>query len=72
LDWDACVIEEHPEIDIATFRFKQSDVNTLGKSVLTGYQKQWPPAPPAERSYRGLSRKCASSMVKPVRLLPRI
>jgi hypothetical protein len=49
LDWDACVIEEHPEIDIATFRFKQSDVNTLGKSVLTRYQKQWPPAPPAER-----------------------
>ena len=49
LDWDACVIDQHSEIDIATFKFKQTDVQAIGKTVLTGFQRQWPPAAPAER-----------------------
>lgn len=49
LDWDARVIDVHSNIDIATFRIKQEEVKALGKSVLTGFQKQWPPDPPVER-----------------------
>jgi hypothetical protein len=49
LDWDARVIDAHPDIDIATFRIEQGEVKVLGKQVLTGFQKQWPPDPPVER-----------------------
>jgi hypothetical protein len=49
LDWDACVIDAHPGIDIATFKIDRADVIALGKNVLTGFQKQWPPDPPIER-----------------------
>lgn len=49
LDWNARVIDVHPGIDLATFRIKQEEVKALGKSVLTGAQKQWPPDPPVER-----------------------
>jgi hypothetical protein len=49
LDWDARVIEEHSGIDIATFVVGRDEVALLGKTVLTGYQKAWPPAPPKER-----------------------
>jgi len=49
LDWDACVIDAHPGIDVATFRIDRGDVTALGINVLTGFQKRWPPDPPAER-----------------------
>jgi hypothetical protein len=49
LDWDERVIDAHSGIDIATFRVERSEVAALGKQVLTGYQKQWPPEPPMER-----------------------
>jgi hypothetical protein len=49
LDWDARVIDAHAGIDIATFRIDRDEVRALGKSVLTGFQKQWPPDPPVER-----------------------
>jgi hypothetical protein len=49
LDWETSVIDEHSEIDIATFKFKEADVKALSKNVLTGFQKQWPPDPPVER-----------------------
>jgi hypothetical protein len=40
------VIASHEQIDIATFRITTSDIQALGKTVLTGYQRRWPPAPP--------------------------
>lgn len=49
LDWNARFIDMHPCIDIATFRITHAEVQQLGKTVLTGYQKMWPPGPPAER-----------------------
>jgi hypothetical protein len=49
LDWEASVIDEHSTIDIATFRIDQGDVRALGKNVLTGFQRQWPPDPPVQR-----------------------
>ena len=49
LDWDARMIDTHPDIDIATFKIEAPEVKALGKQVLSGYQKQWPPNPPVER-----------------------
>jgi hypothetical protein len=49
LDWNARVIDLHSGIDIATFRVEQREVKALGKDVLTGFQKQWPPEPPVVR-----------------------
>jgi hypothetical protein len=49
LDWDARVIDAHAGIDIATFKIDRQEVKALGKNVLTGFQKQWPPDPPAQR-----------------------
>lgn len=42
------VIAEHRDIDIATFRVSVADVSALRKTVLTGYQRRWPPAPPQQ------------------------
>jgi hypothetical protein len=47
LDWDNRVIAAHAGIDIATFRITPQEVANLGKVVLTGSQKKWPPNPPA-------------------------
>jgi hypothetical protein len=33
-------------IDIATFQVAESEVKTIGKTVLTGAQKNWPPGKP--------------------------
>ena len=41
LDRDAIAMDR--EIDIATFRAR---AKAIGKEVLTGHQKAWPPAPP--------------------------
>jgi hypothetical protein len=46
LDWDARAIDAHPKIDIATFSISYEEIKALGKAVLTGYQKVWPPMPP--------------------------
>src|ERR1700722_7701608 len=48
LDWTERVIAAHPAIDIATFRMSEREVRGLGKTVLTGFQKVWPPKPPAD------------------------
>lgn len=48
IDWDARRIDEHSAIDIATFRVTPDEVRQLGKVPLTGYQKTWPPKPPAK------------------------
>jgi hypothetical protein len=49
LDWDARIIDAHSGIDIATYRISREEVGALGKNVLTGFQRQWPPDPPVER-----------------------
>jgi hypothetical protein len=49
VDFDRDGIAMDREIDIATFRISESDVKALGKEVLTGNQKSWPPVPPEER-----------------------
>jgi hypothetical protein len=49
LHWDDRVIDAHSDLDIATFRIKAEEVKALGKNILTGFQKRWPPDPPNER-----------------------
>jgi len=46
IDWAARVIDEDPAIDIATFFLTDDEVKSLGKTVMTGAQKRWPPQPP--------------------------
>jgi len=46
LDWDERVIDMDAAIDIATFCVTESEVKTIGKTVLTGAQKSWPPGKP--------------------------
>jgi hypothetical protein len=40
------LIDEHSDIDIATFCITEHEVRLIGKTVLTGHQKIWPPVPP--------------------------
>jgi hypothetical protein len=40
------VIASHERLDIATFRITSSEIAKLGKTILTGYQRGWPPPPP--------------------------
>lgn len=40
------VIDHNNELDIATFRITPAEVAALGRTVLTGSQESWPPAPP--------------------------
>ena len=49
IDFDKTAIAMDRDIDIATFRVAIDEVKSLGKQVLTGNQKTWPPAPPQER-----------------------
>ena len=42
------VIDRNHELDIATFRITTSEVEAQNKTVLTGLQSAWPPAPPQE------------------------
>lgn len=45
-EFDRRRIDSHVEIDIATFRVESEEIASLGKTVLAGHQKNWPPAPP--------------------------
>lgn len=40
------VISADAAIDITTFRISPDEVRRLGKTVLRGYQREWPPVPP--------------------------
>ncbi len=40
------IIDEHEEIDIATFNISERDVAAIGKTVLRGCQMGWPPWTP--------------------------
>jgi hypothetical protein len=42
------IIAAHEELDITTFRITPEEVETLGKTILTGSQQQWPPLPPQQ------------------------
>jgi hypothetical protein len=46
LDWDQRLIDMDASIDIATFHITESEVKYIGKTVLTGAQKKWPPGAP--------------------------
>jgi hypothetical protein len=46
VDWDERVIDANSEIDIATFSITDAEVRSLGKTVMTGAQREWPPRPP--------------------------
>ena len=46
IDVEDRLIDEDTKIDIATFRIDATEVGFLGKVILTGAQKSWPPIPP--------------------------
>lgn len=45
IDGKNALIAIHDEIDIATFRITRAEVASIGKTILTGHQAAWPPAP---------------------------
>ena len=46
-EWTDRAIDIDRVIDLATFRVEREEIRSLGKSVLTGSQRAWPPDPPA-------------------------
>jgi hypothetical protein len=48
LEGKHAIIAADESIDIATFRISSQEIASIGKTVLTGYQKQWPPGRPQE------------------------
>lgn len=42
------LIAAHARLNIATFRVTAEEIAALGKTALTGYQRQWPPLPPQQ------------------------
>jgi hypothetical protein len=46
IDWNERVIDADTAIDIATFAVTEDEIRLLGKTILTGAQKIWPPHPP--------------------------
>ena len=61
------VIAFDKAIDIATFRISEAEVAALGKTVLRGAQRQWPPLPPQPgrgvyfSGFPGIETICTSS-----------
>ncbi len=45
-DGKNAIIDMHDGIDVATFQISAAEVQSIGKTVLTGHQKTWPPSPP--------------------------
>lgn len=48
LDGQHRLIAIDDAIDIATFRIAADEIRAIGKTVLTGYHKAWPPSPPQQ------------------------
>jgi len=42
------LIAAHEGIDIATFRVSGDEIRKIGKTALTGFQRNWPPQPPQQ------------------------
>ncbi|MGA9754388.1 MAG: hypothetical protein WBV23_04520 [Desulfobaccales bacterium] len=48
IDGKNSIIDAHDDIDIATFKITIDEIKSINKTILTGYQKTWPPKPPME------------------------
>jgi hypothetical protein len=48
-DWDARRVDINLEIDVATFTISPQEIARIGRTVYSGLQTQWPPAPPVDR-----------------------
>lgn len=48
IDGKNSIIDAHDDIDIATFRITPEEIRSIGKNILTGCQKIWPPKPPMQ------------------------
>jgi hypothetical protein len=48
LDFDGKnrIIAQDDELDIATFQITRQEIAAIGRTILTGIQKSWPPPPP--------------------------
>ena len=46
IEFDDRLIDSHGKLDIATFRISADEVASIDKTILTGHQSIWPPAPP--------------------------
>ena len=44
VDLSERVLALHEEMDIATLRFSYDEVSAIGRTLLTGYQRIWPPS----------------------------
>jgi hypothetical protein len=40
------IIARHEKLDITTFRMIEREIAAIGRTILTGIQKKWPPPPP--------------------------
>lgn len=47
------IIDGNSDLDIATYRISREEVESLGYSVMTGYQREWPPVLPTRGSTVG-------------------
>ena len=48
LEGEHAIIAAHQGLDVATFRITANEIKRIGKQILTGYQKSWPPDPPKQ------------------------
>jgi hypothetical protein len=48
LEGEHAIIAAHQGLDVATFRITANEIKRIGKQILTGYQKSWPPSPPEQ------------------------
>jgi len=48
VEGEHAIIAAHQGLDVATFRITANEIKRIGKQILTGYQKSWPPSPPEQ------------------------
>ena len=48
IDPEARLIDFDASLDLATLKISAKEIAAIGKTVLTGHQRSWPPAPPKE------------------------
>jgi hypothetical protein len=48
LEGEHAIIAAHQGLDVATFRITANEIKRIGKQILTGCQKSWPPGPPKQ------------------------
>jgi hypothetical protein len=47
-DWDARCVDINLDMDIATFMISPREIQQINRTIYTGLQISWPPAPPTE------------------------